>query len=249
MNRSNTAFAAAAALGIAASAYGLLVRPRLLTWGTQRRDLSREWPGDALTPVPHSVATRAIEIDAPAAAIWPWILQIGQDRGGFYSYTWLENLFGACISNTDSLLPDYEKRKVGDTVWLAARKAYGGRARMVVARLEAPRAMVLVYPNDADVFIGEGRARYGTWAFILDPIDENRARLVMRTRAGEEFSTARRLLDRVFWEPAHFIMETQMMRTIKALAERSAPRHTETNAPSPGLNGALQTDAQAYRSS
>ncbi|MFY9781227.1 MAG: hypothetical protein WAJ85_12060 [Candidatus Baltobacteraceae bacterium] len=249
MKPSAKASAAAAALGLATSAYGLVVRPKLLTWGSDPRDLDREWPGDALTPTPHSVATRAIEIDAPAADVWPWILQVGQDRGGFYSYTWLENLFGAQITNSESLLPDYEKRKVGDTVWLAARKAYGGRARMLIAQLEAPRSMVLVYPNDADAFIGEGRAVYGTWAFILDPLDEGRTRLVMRTRAGEWDSNARRLLDFAFWEPAHFVMETRMMRTIKALAERSKSREAPAAPPSPGLNGALPTDAQALQGS
>jgi hypothetical protein len=249
MKPATKASAAAAALGLATSAYRFAVRPKLLTWGSDPRDVDREWPGDALTPVPHSVATRAIEIDAPAADIWPWILQVGQDRGGFYSYTWIENLFGAQISNTESLLPDYEKRKVGDTVWLAARKAYGGRARMLIAQLDAPRAMVLVYPNDADAFIGEGRALYGTWAFILDPIDDQRTRLVMRTRSGEWNSAAHRLLDFAFWEPAHFLMETRMMRTIKALAERSKRQEAPGAAPSSALNGSLPTDAQALQSS
>ena len=249
MKPSSRASAAAAALGLATSAYSFVVRPKLLTWGAEPRDLDREWPGDALTPVPHSVATRAIEIDAPPAAVWPWILQVGQDRGGFYSYTWIENLFGAQIANSEALLPDYEKRKVGDTVWLAARKAYGGRARMLVAQLQAPRAMVLVYPNDAEAFIGEGRARYGTWAFILDPIGENRTRLVMRTRAGEWDSAARRLLDFAFWEPAHFVMETRMMRTIKELAERSQSGQVAAGAPASGVNGTLPTDAQALQNS
>ncbi|MGP6157787.1 MAG: hypothetical protein ACLPYS_09835 [Vulcanimicrobiaceae bacterium] len=248
MKSSAKASAAAAAVGLATSAYRFVVRPKLLTWGSDPRDLDREWPGDAFTPVPHSIATRAIEIDAAPADIWPWILQIGQDRGGFYSYTLLENLFGAQITNKESLEADLQKRKVGDTVWLAARKAYGGRARMLIAKLEAPHAMVLVYPNDAETFIGEGRALYGTWAFILDPIDENRTRLVMRTRSGEWDSTARRLLDFAFWEPAHFLMETRMMRTIKELAERSKVQPASVT-PSSGVNGALPTDAQALQSS
>jgi hypothetical protein len=249
MKSSTRASAAAAAIGLATSAYRFVVRPKLLTWGSDPRDLDREWPGDSFTPVPHSVATRAIEIDAAPADVWPWILQIGQDRGGFYSYTWLENLFGAQISNTESLEAEYQNRKVGDTVWLAARRAYGGRARMVIAKLEAPRAMVLVYPNDANIFIGEGRALYGTWAFILDPIDENRTRLIMRTRAGEWDSQMHRLLDFAFWEPAHFLMETRMMRTIKELAERSKPQQASAASPSPGVNGALPTDAQTLQSS
>jgi hypothetical protein len=249
MKRSKAALVAAAAVGLQTLAYRALVRPRLLNWNASPRDIDRSWPGDQLTPVPHSIATRAIEIEATPLEIWPWIGQIGQDRGGFYSYTWLENIFGAQISNTEKLVADYQKRKVGDTVWLAARKAYGGRARMVVAQLDAPHSMVLIYPDDAEVFIGEGRARYGTWAFILDPIDERRTRLVMRTRAGEFDSTVRRLLDFAFWEPAHFIMETRMMRTIKRLAENTeaAPQLT-SDTPAHAANG-LPSDAQAFQNS
>jgi hypothetical protein len=249
MTCSKAALVAAAALGLQTLAYRALVRPRLLNWNASPQDVNRSWPGDELTPVPHSVATRAIEIEATPLEIWPWIAQIGQDRGGFYSYTWLENLFGAQISNTERLVPDYQKRKVGDTVWLAARKAYGGRARMVVAQLDAPHAMVLIYPDDAEVFIGEGRARYGTWALVLDPIDEHHTRLVMRTRAGEFDSTARRLLDFAFWEPAHFIMEARMMRTIKKLAEKTeASLHLTSDTPVRAANE-LPSDAQAFQSS
>jgi hypothetical protein len=228
VKRSTVALAALplAAQAAATAAYAFAVRPRLLAWGSTPKELNREWPGDALTPQPHSIATRALTIDAPPAAVWPWIVQIGQDRAGFYSYTLLQTLIGAQIRNTPQIVPEFQERRVGDTVWLAARSAYGGLARMLVAEVRPQRALVLVSPEDAAAAIGEGRARHGTWALILEPLEDGRTRLVMRSRAGEWDSLSRRLVDLAFWEPIHFVMETKMMRTIKELAEETY-RHAE----------------------
>lgn len=223
MKRSTLTIAALpiAAQAVATGVYAYAIRPKLLGWGATKKEQSKEWPGDSLTPVPHSVATRALTIDAPPAAVWPWIAQIGQDRAGFYSYTFLQTLIGAQIRNATAIVPEFQERKVGDSVWLAARSAYGGLARMLVAEVRPGRALVLVSPEDAAAAVGEGRARHGTWAFILEPLPDNRTRLIMRSRAGEWDSQLRRLVDLAFWEPIHFVMETKMMRTIKQLAENA----------------------------
>ena len=84
------------------SVYVLLLRPWFLGWGVTRAELSKSLPGDTLVSQANSTATRAITIHAPPQRVWPWIVQIGQERGGFYSYTWIENLLGCGIVNAES---------------------------------------------------------------------------------------------------------------------------------------------------
>jgi hypothetical protein len=209
------------ASGAAAAAAGLLAaRPWFLRWGAMDEEVGGSWPGDELTPRPASTATRAITIHAPAEAVWPWIVQIGQDRGGFYSYTWLENLFGARIRNADRILP-HLTREVGDTVWMTPKERYGGKGCMRVARLEPGRAMVLVAPGDYDAAMTEGVAPAGTWAFYLHPVDKKITRLIVRSRSGPREGLVRFLL----FDPAHFVMERKMMLGIRdrAEAERRRP--------------------------
>jgi hypothetical protein len=213
-----------AGLAVGALAYTKVCRPRFLRWGTLPEERSRRWPGDSFLPdaVITSMATRAITVHATPEAIWPWILQLGQDRGGFYSYSWLENLIGAEIHNVDRIVPEFQKRRVGDSVWMAPADKFDGMGRMTVALLEPRRALVLVSPQDWER-IEEGEpGQDGSWTFILEPVDEQSTRLILRSRSGIR-SRAGRLLDYLFWEPAHFVMERKMMESIKSLAELTDP--------------------------
>src|SRR5690349_9989833 len=88
-------------LTIAVVVYIALVRPWHMRWGATDDEVRRPLPGDELVARPKALATHAITIRAPAAEIWPWLVQFGQGRGGFYSYDWLENLFGCDIHNVD----------------------------------------------------------------------------------------------------------------------------------------------------
>ncbi|MGO8735379.1 MAG: hypothetical protein ACLQVM_21585 [Terriglobia bacterium] len=195
------------------------IRPWYLNWGATGEEITRTWPGDELAPQPVSLATRALTINAPVTEVWPWIVQIGQDRGGCYSYTWLENLFFADMHNTDRIHPEWQTREVGDTVWLARKDRYGGRGRVVVAALDPNRAMVLASPSDAERISTGGRAKGGTWTFILEPIDDHTTRLILRSRGAQDESFAAMLLVRLVFDPVHFIMERKMMLGIKQRAE------------------------------
>ena len=211
-------FTAGTALGIA---YDRFLRPWHQHWGMTPDELNRSWPGDELLPNACGNATRAITINAPALQIWPWIVQIGQDRAGFYSYTQLENLVGCEMHNADQIVPDWQERQVGDMVWMTPKSKFNGVGRMEVALLEPNRAMILIPPSDVPPAARPGGVANGTWGFILEPIDEHSTRLIMRGR-GE---CAPRLRDRVigyaFWEPVHFIMERKMMLSIKERVERA----------------------------
>ena len=87
-------------------------------------------------------------MNAPVEDVWPWLIQIGQDRAGFYSYTWLENLVGAGMRNASSVRPEWQSREAGDSVWLASERRYHDRGRQVAALVEPETALVLVSPAD-----------------------------------------------------------------------------------------------------
>jgi hypothetical protein len=193
-----------------AACYWTVLRPRHLRWGATDEECRRRWPGDELIPEPASRAVRAITVDAPPEGVWPWIMQVGRERGGFYSYTWLENLIGADIHNVYRRMPGLPDRRPGESVWMAPRERFGGMARMVVARVVPRRAMVLVPPDEAPPS--------GVWSFALEPRPDGRTRWVMLS-----LGTRTRVVDLAFWEPAHFVMERRMMLTIKRLAEAPSP--------------------------
>jgi hypothetical protein len=155
-------------------------------------------------------ATHAITIKAPAAEIWPWLVQMGQNRGGFYSYTWLENLVGCHMRNADEIVPEWQELKVGDKVWLHPKAA-----PVQVAVIEPGRAIVLK-----------------PWgAFVLQPVNEKTARLIIRSQGDYEPDLRNPLLNfllwRVVYEPAHFIMERRMLWGIKERAEKLARERAE----------------------
>jgi hypothetical protein len=197
------------------------IRPWYLTWGATGDEINRTWPGDELSPRPVSLATRALTINAPVAEVWPWIVQIGQDRGGCYSYSWLENLFFTDMHNAERIHPEWQTRKVGDTIWLARKDRYGGRGRVVVAALEPNRTMVLVSPSDAERIARGDRAEGGTWTFILAPMNPDATRLILRSRGGQSESFAAMVFGRLLFDPVHFIMERKMMLSIKQRAENT----------------------------
>ena len=118
-------------------------------WGADDEEITAVLPGDELVAADVSRTTRALTIDAPVEMVWPWLAQIGEDRGGFYSYSWLERAAGARIHNANTVHPEWQNIRVGDTVWLARR--YGERARQVVAAVKPESHLVLMSPDDCDV--------------------------------------------------------------------------------------------------
>jgi hypothetical protein len=201
---------AAAALGVE---YVRRVEPWLRRWGATDAELSATLPVDDLVE-PHARSiTRAITLHAPVDDVWPWLVQMGQDRAGFYSYTWLENLVGAGMHNARSVHPEWQTRRTGDTVWLANEARWGGRGRQVAALVDAPRAMVLVSPSDWER-LQQGRKASGAWAFFLEPAGEFETRFIVRSAGGP---VGTHLFDAV-----HFVMEQKMMRGLRDRAEAAS---------------------------
>src|SRR5271165_7309799 len=129
--------AGASAMGIAAATYVLVARPRHLRWGASARECGASLPGDDLIVSPDLTATRAITVRASAGQVWPWIAQLGQGRGGFYSYDFLENLAGCDIHSADRVVPEWLDIKIGDEIKL------GPAVGLAVIALEPGRSLVL----------------------------------------------------------------------------------------------------------
>jgi hypothetical protein len=189
-------------LAAAAAVYAGLLRRRILIWGATRAEATARLPGDELLEDADGVATRAIEIRAPASAVWPWLAQMGPSpRGGAYTYDWVENLLGLDMHSTDRVLPEYQHPRVGDTI------GYGPN----IMRLER------VEPQHALAW----RAQNGNWvwSFVLDEHDGT-TRLISRNRFRLP-----RLVDRIGMlpmEPGSLVMERKMLRGIKQRAESLA---------------------------
>jgi hypothetical protein len=211
----------AAVLVVFLVVYVVVLRPWHLHWGTTVAENTEILPGDDLVAAAVGQVTRAVTVDAPPEKIWPWIMQIGQDRSGFYSYTPLENMIGADMPKVHTLRADWKPRTVGETVWFATPKRFEGQGKMIAAIVDAPRAFVMMMPADWEKLSSGGQGNGGSWGFVLMPIDAGHTRLIARLRSGPPPNLRARLAGSLFWEPAHFVMERRMLLTIKRLAEET----------------------------
>ena len=191
---------------VSLTTWRLFIYPWANNWGATKAERIMPLPGDEFVPNPTSQSTYAITIWAPAADAWKWLVQIGQDRGGFYSYSFLESRFGLDIHNTNKIKPEWQERRAGDIVRLAPPDWFGGWAK-ALTQLE----VLLAEPNHALYLKGWG-------AFVLIPAaDSSSCRFLIRIRVMEEPQT--RFLMSVLFDPEHFLMQRRMMMSIKQLAE------------------------------
>src|SRR5581483_6946381 len=120
----------------------VVLHPWMMDWGSTPEERAMALPGD--TAAPSAYFTRAITIDAPTSAVWRWLLAIGQDRAGFYSNDWLENLIGGDIHNADTLRPEWRQRAVGDRVPMAGAplRRLGGEVTLLTVRSLEPERVI-----------------------------------------------------------------------------------------------------------
>lgn len=200
---------AAVLLGVV---YWTVIRQRLLNWGATTAEIAHPLPGDEILPDPSGESTMAISIDAQPESIWPWLRQLGQEQGGFYSYEWAENLVGLGIHNADEIIPEYQALSVGDTIRLARADRFPD-TKLEVAAFTQERSLVLRSPTDPPWWV---------WAFILDPVDETTTRLLVRSRIRLPQNPVVRLASKAILDPITFVMTRGMLRGIKSRVERTA---------------------------
>jgi hypothetical protein len=203
MNRARGWVLAAAALGVGlAVVYVRVVRPRALRWGATDQEAARPLPGDGVVKKADYVATRAITIHAAPGQVWPWLVQIGSGRAGWYSYDRLDN---AGVPSAAEIIPELQHLAAGDLVPMVAGKDIG----LWVKELEPGRRMVW----------WDQKGEY-SWEWLLEPAAAG-TRLVSRLRVTRHPWT-RRMLYEVVAANGDIVMIRRMLRGIKKRAERLA---------------------------
>jgi len=197
-----------------------LLRRWRLRWGATEDEIRQTLPGDEWVPQPKWSYTQAITIRAPAEQVWPWLAQMGQGRGGFYSYEWLENLVGCDIHNADRIMPEFQNLQVGDGVRLAPQMP-----GFPVVIVEPRRAIVLrgdtrlgSVPVPASSAKGDYFAT--TWGFYLVPRDDGTTRLIARFRSeyNDKFANAM-MYGPPLVEPISCVMQRKMLLGIRQRVE------------------------------
>ena len=182
--------------------YRLAARRPILTWGATDIEATSWLPGDELLENADGVSTRAIDIGAPASAVWPWLVQMGPSpRGGAYTYDWIENLLGLDMHSTDSVLEGFQHPEVGETIGFGAN-------RMRLERIEPEH--VLAWRSEDGNWV---------WAFVLAEHKGN-TRLISRNRFRLPTRAAR--IGMLPMEPASLVMERKMLLGIRRRAESLA---------------------------
>lgn len=185
-----------------------LTRPWYTRWGATAAEVSRSLPGDEIVPNPRTGATRAVTIQAPAEAVWPWLAQMGQGRGGLYSYERLENLAGCQIYNADRLIPDLPEFQPGDKMKLGPE----GYPFYPVADVRHGQALILG-GYEPDTGFGQ------SWVFFLEPAGPEATRLIVRSRGTYQPTFGNSLMWKLLTEPIHFVMERKMLLGLKSRVE------------------------------
>lgn len=192
----------AALLLAAGAAYDRWMREPVLTWGATHEEAQTALPGDELLSDPDGQSTRAIWLDAPAEAVWPWLAQMGPSpRGGAYTYDWIENLLGLNMHSADHVIEEFQAPKLGDEIGLGAN-------RMRLELVDAPRSLAW-------------RSGDGNWVWLFSLREQDgRTRLISRNRFRLPTLGAR--LGMLAMEPGSLVMERRMLLGIKERAERLA---------------------------
>jgi hypothetical protein len=216
----------AVALGIAGFVYALVIRPWHLRRGATDAEVRRSLPGDDLVPDPKCGYTQAITIKAPVSEVWPWLVQIGYKRAGWYSHDFLHRLMGiaGCVDDerrsAQRIIPELQDLKVGDVVEIAPGMGY------VVAGLEPEQALILQSRLD----IGKSQSfssgdplpeKYlsSSWVWVLDETDERTTRLIVRVRSDNSPGMLSTLSAQVPNELGSLVMQPKTLRVLKQRAE------------------------------
>ncbi len=209
----------AGAFLIATGAVTPFWRSRRTSWGATNDEIKRPSPGDDMIPKPKWQYTNAITVRKGVESVWPWLVQIGQGRGGFYSYQALENLVGCNIHNAEEIVPEFQHLAAGDNVMLHPRVPFP------VVLVDPGKSIVLHYDSRKGIeSTSKKRPAYfeSTWVFLLDRAGDDVTRFMARFRIDYSPGIGNRISLGYFGEPIYTAMQRKMLRGLKRRAEMTA---------------------------
>ncbi len=208
----NRCLAVLTLIGSVLTIYLLWARPYQLRWGATDEEVQRSMPGDGLNPRPAFLATRAITIKGTPEEIWPWLLQMGYQRAGFYGYDILENLGSlGGMNSADRILPEFQHFTIGDEVPISPAGGLVFHA---------------IQPNQYLIWSGEG---WGSFTWALYPLDQDHTRLVVRVRWSYDFAKPSQLGVDVFTEFTDHLAVRKILQGIKGRIEHRIEPMAQAN--------------------
>jgi hypothetical protein len=192
------------AAGLAAL-YVLVLRPKTMRWGASDDEVDRPLPGDGVVAGRGFRATRAITIDAPPECVWPWIVQIGSGRAGWYA---LDRIDNGGVPSAQEIVPELQDLRVGDLIPMVVGKEIGPR----VLQMEPNRRMLW------------GTGHEFSWEWVLEPIGHRRTRLITRMHEAYPPLLSRRMLYAIVASSGDIVMHWTQLRRIRGRAERLSAR-------------------------
>jgi hypothetical protein len=188
-----------------------LLRPWYSKWGTTSAELTQDLPGDEYVPSCRGGYTQAIDIKAPADSVWPWVVQIGQDKAGFYSYELLENMIGCNIHNADRILTEHQDINIGDKL---------------IMHPKAPAVpVIIIRPGEAVVYGGkQDENTANVWIFHFNE-NEQITRLISRWSFDYKPGLLNIVIYNCLIEPIAAVMQRKMLLGIKKRVEIESSKY------------------------
>ena len=194
--------------------YVAFLKSFLLGWGSHKTERTNYYQGDSIVANPGYVNTLAITVDKPPSGIWPWIAQMGLNKAGFYTYTWLENIFGCNLQNANSIHPEWQNPNEGDYEPVCASAENNKMPGWTISMVNPGKALVFRSSQDSSWTMG----------FYVDSINTNTSRLVTRMRYNTPKKFWEYIADKLWLEWAHCIMQRGSINGIKKRAENNNPK-------------------------
>ncbi|MES1217805.1 MAG: hypothetical protein ABUT20_20030 [Bacteroidota bacterium] len=191
--------------------YIVFLRYFMMHWGASISESERIYIGDSVVEKPDYVNILAVTIDKPSSVIWPWVAQMGVNKGGFYSYTWLENIFGCQLHNADRIHSEWQNPAAGDYEPVCKSAEKSNMPGWTILYVEPGKSLVYKSTGDSSWTMG----------YYIDSVNATTSRLITRMRYTSPRTFWEYITDKVWMEWAHCIMQKGSINGIKKRAGKN----------------------------